>query len=73
VSRGLKREVDTDSFTLLDRMLIAEQKSRNEFCILAGTCSKACGRSGCCFRVGLTAGAELTGCHPRGRGFQAKA
>ena len=31
VSRGLEREVDADRFTRLDRMLIAEQRSRNEF------------------------------------------
>ena len=31
VSRSLEREVDTDRFTRLDRMLIAEQGSRNEF------------------------------------------
>jgi type IV secretory pathway VirD2 relaxase len=31
VSRGLEREVDADRFTRLDRMLIAEQWSRNEF------------------------------------------
>ncbi len=31
VSRSLEREVDADRFTRLDRMLIAEQRSRNEF------------------------------------------
>jgi type IV secretory pathway VirD2 relaxase len=31
VSRSLAREVDADRFTRLDRMLIAEQESRNEF------------------------------------------
>ncbi len=31
VSRSLEREVDADRFTRLDRMLIAEQGSRNEF------------------------------------------
>jgi type IV secretory pathway VirD2 relaxase len=31
VSRSLEREVDADRFTRLDRMLIAEQASRNEF------------------------------------------
>src|SRR4051812_13900175 len=31
VSRALEREVDADSFTRLDRMLIAEQRSRNDF------------------------------------------
>lgn len=31
VSRSLAREVDADRFTRLDRMLIAEQSSRNEF------------------------------------------
>ena len=31
VSRNLEREVDADRFTRLDRMLIAEQRSRNEF------------------------------------------
>ncbi len=31
VSRGLEREVDADRFTRLDRMLLAEQRSRNEF------------------------------------------
>ncbi len=31
VSRSLEREVDVDRFTRLDRMLIAEQRSRNEF------------------------------------------
>jgi len=31
VSRGLEREVDGDRFTRLDRMLLAEQRSRNEF------------------------------------------
>jgi len=31
VSRGLEREIDADRFTRLDRMLIAEQRSRNEF------------------------------------------
>jgi type IV secretory pathway VirD2 relaxase len=31
VSRSLGREVDADRFTRLDRMLIAEQRSRNEF------------------------------------------
>ncbi len=31
MSRGLEREVDADRFTRLDRMLIAEQRSRNEF------------------------------------------
>ena len=31
VTRGLEREVDADRFTRLDRMLIAEQRSRNEF------------------------------------------
>jgi type IV secretory pathway VirD2 relaxase len=30
-SRSLEREVDADRFTRLDRMLIAEQESRNEF------------------------------------------
>lgn len=31
VSHSLEREVDADRFTRLDRMLIAEQRSRNEF------------------------------------------
>jgi type IV secretory pathway VirD2 relaxase len=31
VARSLEREVDADRFTRLDRMLIAEQRSRNEF------------------------------------------
>ncbi len=31
VSRGLESEVDGDRFTRLDRMLLAEQRSRNEF------------------------------------------
>ncbi len=31
VTRSLEREVDADRFTRLDRMLIAEQRSRNEF------------------------------------------
>ncbi|TAJ96798.1 MAG: DUF3363 domain-containing protein [Reyranella sp.] len=31
VSRGLEREVDADRFTRLDRMLLAEQRSRTEF------------------------------------------
>jgi type IV secretory pathway VirD2 relaxase len=31
VSRGLEREVDADRFTRLDRMLLEEQGSRNEF------------------------------------------
>ncbi len=31
VSRSMEREVDADRFTRLDRMLIAEQRSRNEF------------------------------------------
>ncbi|MEA2918694.1 MAG: hypothetical protein QOJ15_10775 [Bradyrhizobium sp.] len=31
VSRSLEREVDADRFTRLDRMLIAQQQSRNEF------------------------------------------
>jgi type IV secretory pathway VirD2 relaxase len=31
VSRSLEREVDADRFTRLDHMLIAEQRSRNEF------------------------------------------
>jgi type IV secretory pathway VirD2 relaxase len=31
VSRGLVREVDADRFTRLDRMLLAEQRTRNEF------------------------------------------
>jgi type IV secretory pathway VirD2 relaxase len=31
VSRSLEREVDAERFTRLDRMLIAEQQSRNEF------------------------------------------
>ena len=31
VSRGLEREVDADRFTRLDRMLLAEQRSRSEF------------------------------------------
>ncbi len=31
VSRSLEREVDAERFTGLDRMLIAEQRSRNEF------------------------------------------
>jgi len=31
VSRGLEREIDADRFTRLDRMLIAEQRSRSEF------------------------------------------
>jgi len=31
VSRGLEHEVDSDRFTRLDRMLLAEQRSRNEF------------------------------------------
>ena len=31
VSRGLEREVEADRFTRLDRMLLAEQRSRNEF------------------------------------------
>ncbi|MBI2714087.1 MAG: relaxase/mobilization nuclease and DUF3363 domain-containing protein [Rhizobiales bacterium] len=31
VSRSLEREVDADRFTRIDRMLIAEQRSRNEF------------------------------------------
>jgi type IV secretory pathway VirD2 relaxase len=31
VFRSLEREVDADRFTRLDRMLIAEQRSRNEF------------------------------------------
>ncbi|QQS13834.1 MAG: relaxase/mobilization nuclease and DUF3363 domain-containing protein [Rhodospirillales bacterium] len=31
VSRSLAQEVDADRFTRLDRMLIAEQRSRNEF------------------------------------------
>ena len=31
VSRSLEREVDSDRFTRLDRMLIAEQRSRSEF------------------------------------------
>ena len=31
VSRGLEREVDADRFTRLDRMLLAGQRSRNEF------------------------------------------
>jgi type IV secretory pathway VirD2 relaxase len=31
VSRSLEREVDADRFTRLDRMLIGEQRSRNEF------------------------------------------
>ena len=31
MSRSLEREVDADRFTRLDRMLIAEQRSRNEF------------------------------------------
>ncbi len=31
VSGGLEREVDADRFTRLDRMLLAEQRSRNEF------------------------------------------
>ena len=31
VSRSLEREVDADRFTGLDRMLIAQQRSRNEF------------------------------------------
>jgi type IV secretory pathway VirD2 relaxase len=31
VSRGLEREVDADRFTRLDRMLLAEQRTRNEF------------------------------------------
>ena len=31
VSRSLEREVDADRFTRLDRMLLAEQRSRNEF------------------------------------------
>ncbi|MGB8364457.1 MAG: DUF3363 domain-containing protein [Rhizomicrobium sp.] len=31
VSQSLEREVDADRFTRLDRMLIAEQESRNEF------------------------------------------
>lgn len=31
VSRGLEREVDADRFTRLDRMLLADQRSRTEF------------------------------------------
>ena len=31
VTRSLEREVDADRFTRLDRMLIAEQRGRNEF------------------------------------------
>ncbi len=31
VSRSLEREIDADRFTRLDRMLIADQRSRNEF------------------------------------------
>jgi type IV secretory pathway VirD2 relaxase len=31
VTRSLEREADADRFTRLDRMLIAEQQSRNEF------------------------------------------
>jgi type IV secretory pathway VirD2 relaxase len=31
IARSLEREVDVDRFTRLDRMLIAEQRSRNEF------------------------------------------
>jgi len=31
LSRSLEREIDADRFTRLDRMLIAEQRSRNEF------------------------------------------
>jgi type IV secretory pathway VirD2 relaxase len=31
VSQGLEREVDVDRFTRLDRMLIAQQRSHNEF------------------------------------------
>ena len=34
VSRSLEREVDADRFTRLDRMLIAEQRSRYEFAAL---------------------------------------
>jgi type IV secretory pathway VirD2 relaxase len=50
VTRSLEREVEADRFTQLDRMLIAEQGSRNEFADLRPdkACSPACRRTGRC-------------------------